>query len=312
MRLMPTTPISVWLLFAAGIVVLLLIDLFVVHRKPHEVRLREALLISAMWIAIALLFNLWIYISRGPAAGLDFLTAYLVEKSLSIDNVFLFVIVFQAFQIKPEVQHRVLYYGVLGALLLRAAFVFGGVELLVHFHFFEYIFGALLIFIAGLMIAKKGQESDAKLTWQVRLARKWFPVVPDYAGTQLVVRRSGRWLATPLLLALIAVELSDIVFAVDSVPAVLAITRDPFIAYASNVFAILGLRSLYFALARILPRFRYIHEALGIVLAFVGIKMLLSERIPISNGISLAVICGILGIAAVASRLAPPAKPSAD
>jgi tellurite resistance protein TerC len=305
---MPTTSLATWLLFGAGILALLFIDLFVVHRKPHVVKLREALLVSGGWIGISLLFNLWIYLSRGRGPGLDFLTAYFVEKSLSVDNIFLFIVIFRAFQIKPKAQHRVLYYGVLGALVLRAAFVLGGVALLARFHFLEYVFGGFLILVAARMIFETVDIEDSKPNWQVRMARKWLRVTPEDAGTKMIVRHSGKWFATPLLLALIAVELSDIIFAVDSVPAVLAITRDPFIAYSSNAFAILGLRSLYFALAHILPRFRYIHQGLAVVLAFVGTKMLLSEKFTIPNGISLAVICGILGIAALASRIAPPAK----
>jgi tellurite resistance protein TerC len=297
---MTNTSILTWLLFGAVILALLFVDLFVVHRKPHVVKLREALLVSGGWIAISLLFNVWIYFSRGRTAGLDFLTAYFVEKSLSIDNIFLFIVIFRAFQIKAAAQHRVLYYGVLGALVLRAAFVLGGVALLDRFHFLEYVFGGFLILVAARMIFETVDIEDAKPNWQVRMARKWLRVAPEDAGTKMIVHRSGKWFATPLLLALIAVELS---FAVDSVPAVLAITRDPFIAYSSNAFAILGLRSLYFALAHILPRFRYIHQGLAVVLAFVGTKMLLSDKFTIPNGISLAVICGILAIAALASRL---------
>jgi tellurite resistance protein TerC len=299
---MPTTSLATWLLFGAGILALLFIDLFVVHRKPHVVKLREALLVSGGWIGISLLFNLWIYLSCGRGPGLDFLTAYFVEKSLSVDNIFLFIVIFRAFQIKPKAQHRVLYYGVLGALVLRAAFVLGGVALLARFHFLEYVFGGFLILVAARMIFETVDIQDSKPNWQVRMARKWLRVAPEDAGTKMIVRRSGKWFATPLLLALIAVELSDIIFAVDSVPAVLAITRDPFIAYSSNAFAILGLRSLYFALAHVLPRFRYIHQGLALVLAFVGTKMLLSEKFTIPNGISLAVICGILAVAAIASR----------
>ncbi len=306
-----TTPLHTWLLFGAGIIALLAVDLFVLHRTPHQVKLREALLATGGWIGVALLFNVWVYLSRGPGAGLDFLTAYCVEKSLSVDNIFLFIVIFRAFQIKAEAQHRVLFFGVLGALIFRGAFVFGGVALLDRFHVVRYIFGGFLILVGVHMLFKKIETPEAGLTWQVRLARKWLPVAGQFSETQMIVRTPGKWLATPLLLALISVELTDVLFAVDSVPAVLAITRDPFIAYSSNVFAILGLRALYFALAGILPRFRYIHQGLALVLAFVGAKMLLSERIAISNGISLAVICGILAVAALASRSARPKEPSA-
>ena len=269
---MPTTSLATWLLFSAGILALLFIDLFVLHRKPHEVKLREALLVSGGWIAISLLFNLWVYLSRGPDAGLDFLTAYFVEKSLSVDNIFLFAVIFRVFQIKPEAQHSVLYYGVSRRTDPSRGLRFrrGGAS--IAFSFLRYVFGGFLILVGGRMIFEKVETGDSKPNWQVRMARKWLPVTTENTGTHMIVRRSGKWLATPLLLALIAVELSDILFAVDSVPAVLAITRDAFIAYSSNVFAILGLRSLYFALARVLPRFRYIHQGLAAVLCIRGHK----------------------------------------
>ena len=175
---MTTTPVGIWLLFGAGILALLLIDLFVLHRKPHEVKLREALLVSGMWIAISLLFNLWVYLSRGAVAGLDFLTAYFVEKSLSVDNIFLFAVIFRVFQIKPEAQHRVLYYGVLGALILRGAFVFGGVALLSRFHFFEYVFGGFLILVGGRMIFQKVETGASKPNWPVRMPASGCPSPP--------------------------------------------------------------------------------------------------------------------------------------
>ncbi|MGB8789596.1 MAG: TerC family protein [Candidatus Acidiferrales bacterium] len=307
-----TELLHIWLIFLGGTLALLAVDLFVLHRKPHEVRLREALLASAGWISLALLFNLWIYFDRGGVTAVDFLTAYLVEKSLSIDNVMLFVVIFRAFQIPAESQHRVLYYGVLGALLLRAAFIFGGVALIEHFHPVVYIFGGFLLAAGGRLLFQQQKLPQPDQGRVVHLAQKWFPVTQDFSGAKLFVRRAGQWLGTPLLLALIAVEISDILFAVDSVPAVLAITRDTFIAYTSNVFAILGLRSLYFALAGILPKFRYLHQGLAAILMLVGAKMLLSDFYRIPSWASLAAICGILTIAAILSTAHPQTPASED
>src|SRR5208282_1262407 len=240
-----TTPIQTCIIFAAGILTLLAFDLFAFHRKPHEIKLREALLASAGWILIALLFGVWVYFDRGPVAGVDFFTAYLVEKSLSVDNILVFIIIFDSFGVPTRSQHRVLYYGVVGALILRAIFVLGGVALLQHFHAIVYVFGAFLLFTGARLVFRKPKAIEREPSFAIRIVRKFFPVTEDVRASRLFVRRSGKWLATPLLLALLAVEISDVLFAVDSVPAVLAITQDTFIAYTSNIFAILGLRSLY-------------------------------------------------------------------
>jgi tellurite resistance protein TerC len=295
------TPIHIWVIFGIAILVALVLDLGVFHRKAHTVQLKEALIESGAWISIALLFNLWLYFSRGPLAGVEFFTAYLVEKSLSVDNIFVFLLIFQAFKIPPKSQHRVLYFGIAGALVLRAVFVLAGITLLQAFHPIMYFFGAILLFTGLKMLFPRKRALRPENNWMVRIARRMIPVVHDYEGQQFLVRKSGRWKATPLFLALVAVEAMDIIFAVDSVPAVLAITRDTFIVYSSNVFAILGLRALYFALADILPRFRFLHQGLAAIIIFVGTKMILSEHFPISAVTSLIVIAVVLGVTIAAS-----------
>ena len=299
------TPIHIWVIFGIAIVIALVLDLGVFHRKAHTVQLKEALIESAAWISIALLFNLWLYFSRGPLAGVEFFTAYLVEKSLSVDNIFVFLLIFQAFKIPPKSQHRVLYFGIAGALVLRAVFVLAGITLLQAFHPIMYFFGAILLFTGLKMLFPRKRALRPENNWMVRIVRQVIPVVHDYEGQQFLVRESGRWKATPLFLALVAVEAMDIIFAVDSVPAVLAITRDTFIVYSSNVFAILGLRALYFALADILPRFRFLHQGLAAVIIFVGTKMIASEHFPISAVTSLIVIAIVLGVTITASLVFP-------
>ena len=299
------TPIHIWVIFGIAIVVALALDLGVFHRKAHTVQLKEALIESGAWISVALLFNLWLYFSRGPLAGVEFFTAYLVEKSLSVDNIFVFLLIFQAFKIPPKSQHRVLYFGIAGALVLRAVFVLAGITLLQAFHPIMYLFGAILLFTGLRMLFPRKRALRPENNWMVRIARRIIPVVHDYEGQQFLVRESGRWKATPLFLALVAVEAMDIIFAVDSVPAVLAITRDTFIVYSSNVFAILGLRALYFALADILPRFRFLHQGLAAIIIFVGTKMIASEHFPISAVTSLIVIAIVLGVTIAASLVFP-------
>jgi tellurite resistance protein TerC len=295
------TPIHVWVIFGAAIIAALALDLGVLHRRAHAIQLKEALIESAAWISVALLFNLWLYFSRGPLAGVEFFTAYLVEKSLSVDNIFVFLLIFQAFKIPPKSQHRVLYFGIAGALVLRAVFVLAGITLLQAFHPIMYFFGAILLFTGLKMLLPRKRALRPENNWMVRVVRQVIPVVQDYEGQQFLVRESGRWKATPLFLALVAVEAMDIIFAVDSVPAVLAITRDTFIVYSSNVFAILGLRALYFALADILPRFRFLHQGLAAIIIFVGTKMIASEHFPISAVTSLIVIAIVLGVTIAAS-----------
>jgi tellurite resistance protein TerC len=306
------TPIHVWVIFGVAIITALALDLGVFHRRAHEVQLKEALIESAGWIGVALLFNLWLYFSRGPQAGLEFLTGYLVEKSLSVDNIFVFLLIFQAFKIQPKSQHRVLYFGIAGALVLRAVFVLAGITLLQTFHPILYLFGAILLFTGLKMLLPRKRALRPEENWLVRITRRFIPVVDNYEGQQFLVKANGRWKATPLFLALVAVEAMDIIFAVDSVPAVLAITRDTFIVYSSNVFAILGLRALYFALADILPRFRFLHQGLAAIVIFVGTKMIVSEHFPIPAVTSLVVIAVILGATIAASVLFPRVDPTSN
>jgi tellurite resistance protein TerC len=298
------TPIHIWTIFSIVVACALAIDLGVFHRKTHDIRLKEALLESAIWIAVSLSFNLWLYFSRSGQAGMEFLAGYLVEKSLSLDNLFLFLLIFQAFEIPKRSQHKVLFYGVLGALLMRALFVVAGVRLLQQSHVILYVFGAFLLITGLRMIPPHKKSPQPERNLLVRLARRFMPVAQEYKGEKFFVKSNGRRYATALFLALIAVEAMDIVFALDSVPAVLAITRDTFIVYSSNVFAILGLRALYFVLADLLPRFRFLRQGLGAILVFVGAKMFFSERLSVPTYISLAVIAVILTVTIVASLIA--------
>ncbi|MFY9527575.1 MAG: TerC family protein [Candidatus Acidiferrales bacterium] len=298
-----TTSWQMWAIFGGVTFILLVLDLGVFHRKARIIGITEALISSAVWILASLAFNLWIYFAKGPQAGVEFLTGYLVEKSLSVDNILIFLLIFRAFRVPSEAHHKVLFCGVLGALVLRAIFVAGGVALLSRFHRVIYVFGAILLLTGIRMLSAEDRVVSPEKNWLVRLARRWLPITRGYVGDLFVARQNGSWMATPLLLALLTVEATDILFAVDSVPAVLAITQDPFIVYSSNVFAILGLRALYFALADLLPRIHYLHQGLAAILAFVGLKMLLADAYPISAVFSLAVITGILAVTILVSSL---------
>jgi len=297
-----------WILFGAVVAIALTIDLLVSHTGKGPVTLKRALAETAAWVSLALLFGVWTYLSRGRQSGIEFFTAYLLEKSLSADNIFVFLLIFRAFGIESRFQHRVLYTGVVGAMAMRLAFVLAGVQLLHHFHFAIYVFGAGLL-ILGIHMLTSSHAFHPEQNRLIRLVRRIHPVDPSYQGDQFWTRRSGRLTATPLLLALLAIEAMDVIFAVDSVPAVLAITRDPFIAYSSNIFAILGLRAMYFGLAEVMARMRFLHQGLSIILLFVGAKMLVSEWIPIPALVSLGVIVAVLIIAGIASWLSPGKAP---
>ncbi len=299
-----------WIILASVVLVALVLDLLVFHRKAHKISLRGALVESAAWIGLALCFNLWVYHVLGPRAGVEFLTGYLVEKSLSVDNIFVFILIFHAFRVPARSHHKVLYYGVVGALALRALFVFAGVELLQLAHSLEYVFGGFLLFTGVRMILPGERVIHPEQNWLVRISRRFIPVLTDYDGEKFLVKSENRWHATPLFLALVAVEAMDIIFAVDSVPAVLAITRDSFIVYSSNAFAILGLRALYFALADILPRFRFLHQGLALIIIFVGGKMIMGDWKPISTEVSLGVIVLTLSVTVLASLAFPQHKKS--
>lgn len=297
-----------WILFNVFVLAMLALDLFVLHRDEHVIRFREAVLTSLGWIALAGLFAVGVYFWMGSARALEFTTGYLVEQSLSVDNLFVFLLIFRYFQVPATYQHKVLFWGIMGALVTRGIFILAGVKLIQHFHWVVYAFGALLVYSGVKLAFANKQSEDFEKTWAVRLFRHWFPVTPDYVNGHFLVRQE-RWCATPLLLVLLVVESTDVVFAVDSIPAVLAITREPFIVYTSNVFAILGLRSLYFTLAGMMERFAYLHYGLSLILVFVGAKMIVAEFHPIPVAIALGVIVGVLALSIALSLLFPAKQP---
>jgi tellurite resistance protein TerC len=292
-----------WLAFNAFVLGMLALDLGVFHRKAHEVSLKEASVWSALWIALALLFNVAIYLWKGKEPALQFLAGYLIEKSLSVDNIFVFVLVFTFFAVPAAYQHRVLFWGILGALVMRGIFIAAGAALLATFHWVIYVFGGFLVVTGIKMALVRGDQIHPDRNPLVRLTRRLLPVTSGYREDRFVVREGGKWVATPLLLVLLVVESTDLVFAVDSIPAIFAVTSDPFIVYTSNVFAILGLRSLYFLLAGVVGKFHFLKLGLSVVLAFVGVKMLLTDVAKIPIGISLAVIAAVIGVSILASLL---------
>jgi tellurite resistance protein TerC len=277
------TPIIFWILFNVFVLLMLALDLGVFHRKTHEVSLREALTWTFVWVFLALVFNAVIFYWRGRQQALEFFTGYLVEKALSVDNIFVFLMIFTYFQTPARYQHKVLFWGIIGALIMRVIFIFAGVALIEKFHFTIYIFGALLIFTGYKMFNHSNTRIDPEKNPVLRFFKKFMPVTPDLHGDRFFTKIDGRRYATPLFLVLILIETTDLIFAVDSIPAILAITQDQFIVYTSNVFAILGLRSLYFALAGVVHRFWLLSYGLAVVLIFVGIKMMLVDlyKIPI-------------------------------
>jgi tellurite resistance protein TerC len=294
-----------WVAFNVFVLMMLAVDLGVVHRRAHTVRLKEALVWSGIWIALALLFALGVYFWYGPQPALEFLAGYLIEKSLSVDNIFVFVLIFAYFKVPALYQHKVLFWGILGALVMRAIFIFAGIALLQRLHWIIYVFGALLIVTGIKMAMEKDKEIHPDKNPVLRLFRRLVPVTEDYHADHFFVRRFGHYAATPLFVVLLVVETTDIIFAVDSIPAILAITVDPFLVYTSNVFAILGLRALYFALAGVMQLFHYLHYGLSAILVFVGAKMLLADVYKLPVGVALGVIAGILLIAVIASVIRP-------
>jgi tellurite resistance protein TerC len=294
-----------WVGFNLFVLAMLALDLGVFHRKPHEVTIKEALVWSGVWVALALLFNLGLYYWRGPEPALEFLTGYLIEKSLSVDNIFVFLLIFSYFRVPASYQHRVLFWGILGALVMRAAFIALGISLIRRFHWVIYVFGAFLILTGVKMALEKGKEIHPERNPVLRLFRRFVPVTDDYQSSKFFVKQRGRYFATPLFIVLLVVETTDVIFAVDSIPAILAITLDPFIVYTSNVFAILGLRALYFALAGVMRLFHHLHYGLSAILVFVGAKMLLADFYKIPVGVALGVIAGVLIISVIASMAFP-------
>ena len=277
------TPIIFWIIFNAFVLLMLALDLGVFHRKSHEVSVKEALTWTFVWIFLAMIFNVIIYFWRGQQQALEYFTGYLVEKALSVDNIFVFIMIFTYFQIPTKYQHKVLFWGIIGALLMRVIFIFAGVALLEKFHFTIYIFGALLIFTGIKMFNHNNSKIEPDKNPVLKFFKKFMPVTQTLHEDKFFTKIDGRKFATPLFLVLILIETTDLIFAVDSIPAILAITQDQFIVYTSNVFALFFLRSLYFALAGIIHRFWLLSYGLAIVLVFVGVKMILIDfyKIPI-------------------------------
>ncbi len=297
-------PVWFWVAFHLGVFTVLAIDLVGFNRKAHVITLREATIWSIVWVTLSLSFNVLVWHLRGPQAALEFLTGYLIEYSLSVDNIFVFALIFSYFRVPPQYRHRVLVWGILGALVMRGIMIWLGVALVDRFHFVLYIFGAFLLVTGFRMLVSKGEEIDLESNFVLRLARRWMRVTPEYHGQKFLVRKDGTWMLTPLALVLLCIESMDLVFAVDSIPAVFAITRDQFIIYTSNVCAILGLRSLYFVLANVIDRFIYLKVGLAIVLAFVGIKMLTNDLFHLPNFASLAFIITVLTVTIIVSMRA--------
>jgi tellurite resistance protein TerC len=298
----------IWIGFNAFVLAMLALDLGVFHRKAHVVSLKESLTWTVVWIALALVFNLGVWHYSGSAKALEFFTGYVIEKSLSVDNVFVFALLFSYFAVPPVYQHKVLFWGILGALIMRAIMIALGAVLITKFAWIIYVFGGFLILTGIKMIVKREEEIHPERNPLVRLFKKLMPVTPDYRGDKFFVRENGLLMATPLFVVLLLVEFTDLIFAVDSIPAIFAVTTDPFIVYTSNVFAILGLRSLYFALAGVMDKFHYLKIGLGVVLSFVGVKMILAHTAwKIDTLGSLVVIVLILTVSVVWSLLKPKA-----
>ncbi|GLV60981.1 membrane protein [Dictyobacter sp. S3.2.2.5] len=290
-----------WIWFNLFVLVLLALDLGIFHRKSHAVSTKEALIWSAVWISLALAFNAGLYFVSGGEVALQFLTGYLIEKSLSVDNIFIFVLLFGYFRVPAAYQHRVLFWGIIGALVMRGILITVGSVLIEQFHWIIYIFGAFLIFTGIRMGVQKDEKVNPEHNPLVKVVRRFVPVSDDFVKDHFVVRREGRLMITPLLLVLLVIETSDLLFAVDSIPAIFSVTTDPFIVYTSNVFAILGLRSLYFVFANIIHKFHYLQAGLAVILCFVGLKMAVSGFYHVPTWLSLLFIALVLGVAIVAS-----------
>jgi len=299
-----TTSIWFWIAFHVGVFIAIGIDLITFKRRDRELSMRAAAQRTVLWVLVSLGFNALVWRLKGPHHGLDFFTGYLIEYSLSVDNIFVFVLIFAHFRVPPLAQHRVLVWGVLGALIMRGIMIVCGIALVQRFHFVLYLFGLFLLLTALRMLFRKHPPPDLPENWAIRMCRRIFPITREFYNEHFKVRVDSRWMLTPLALTMIVIELTDLLFAVDSIPAVFAITRDPFIAYTSNICAVLGLRSLYFLVARLMDRFIYLRTGLALVLAFVGIKMIVADYFPLPRALSLGVIALILGVTITISAIA--------
>jgi tellurite resistance protein TerC len=297
--------IGFWILFNAVILVLLFLDLMVASRKRQVIPFKQALLMSAFWIGLAMAFAVFVHHWLGATKALEFTTGYLLEEALSVDNLFVFIILFAYFKVPPEEEKIVLFWGIIGALIMRGTFIWAGVTLVQRFHWILYVFGVFLIWTGFQLMRKGEQQQDPSKNIVLKFCRRFLPLTETFEHKRFFVRRAGKILVTPLFVVLLVVETTDILFATDSIPAILAISRDPFIVYTSNVFAILGLRSLYFALAGLMKLFHYLNYGLAVVLMFIGVKMLLPEKYHIPIWAALMVVVGVLGLSVLASFLFP-------
>jgi len=300
-----THKIVLWVGFNILILILLAIDLGLVHRKDHTISIKEGFIWSVIWILVALAFNYVVYLWKGSEVGFQFLTGYLIERVLSMDNIFVFFVILAYFKVPTQYQYRVLYWGILGALIFRGLFIALGVVLVAKFHWILYVFAIFLILTAIKLVVGKEKDIEPEKNPILKLVRRFLPITPNYEGKHFLIKRNKKILGTPLLVVLIVVETTDVMFALDSLPAIFAITLDPFIIYTSNVFAILGLRALYFAIAGLIQIFYYLKYALSAILGFVGIKMLIADIFKIPSSIALLVIVGMFMIAIIASILFP-------
>jgi tellurite resistance protein TerC len=300
--------LPLWIGTLALVAGLIVLDLFVFNKNAHEIKFREAVRLSLFWIAVALAFNAFIYFYLGREAGLQFLAGYVIEESLSVDNLFVFLMIFSYFKVPSMYQHKILYWGIVGALVMRALFILMGVALIQRFSWMTLVFGAFLVFTAIRMLFGGDNQADPANNLVLKWLKKFIPITTDHGGGRFFVRERDRWVATPLFLVLVVVETTDVVFAVDSIPAVLGVSKDPFIVFSSNMFAILGLRALYFALAGVMGLFHYLKYGLSAVLCFVGVKMLLERVVHIPILLSLGVVGVLLGSSIVASLLFPAKK----
>ncbi|HZQ92310.1 MAG TPA: TerC family protein [Terriglobales bacterium] len=296
-----------WIGFNVFVLAMIAMDFFLAQRKPHAIKFREAMWWTAFWVGLAAAFAVLVYIWRGPQKTLEFATGYLIEESLSVDNLFVFLVLFGYFKVPEQYQRKVLTLGILGALVMRGLFILAGVGLINRFHWIIYVFGVFLIYTGFTLLRKSDEDVEPEKNIVLRLARRWIPITSDYEGDRFFVKRDTRTFATPLFAVLLVVETTDVVFALDSIPAILAISKDPFIVYTSNVFAILGLRALYFALAGMMQVFHYLHYGLAVILMFIGVKMLLSARYEIPIFVALGVVILVLAIS-VGASVAFPAK----
>lgn len=294
-----------WIVFNAVVLILLVLDLTVISRQHKRIPFKQAMLMSAFWIGLAIAFAVFVRQWFGATKSLEFLTGYLLEEALSVDNLFVFILLFAYFKVPPEEEKSVLFWGIIGALIMRGIFIIAGVALVQRFHWILYVFGVFLIWTGFQLMRGGDKEQDPSKNIVLKFCRRFLPLTDTYEGKSFFVRREGKTFATPLFVVLLVVETTDILFATDSIPAILAITRDPFIVYTSNVFAILGLRSLYFALAGMMKLFHYLNYGLSVVLMFIGAKMLLPEKYHVPTWAALAVVAGVLGLSVLASVLFP-------